>query len=63
MQYLAWDRGWRAQRNGLPLVANAYVQKYGQLARWSAWRSGWLAARDEQRAMSNEQRERGGVSW
>ncbi len=60
MQYLAWDRGWRGQRNGLPLASNQYVEKYGQLARFNAWRAGWLAAREEQRIESKEER---GVAW
>lgn len=58
---LAWDKGWRSQRNGLPLGANAYVEKYGQLTRFNAWKAGWLAAAAEEREKSKE--ERGGVAW
>lgn len=61
MPYLAWDKGWRAQRNGLPLGSNAYVEKRGQLARFNAWRAGWLAAAAEQKTVRRETES--GVQW
>lgn len=61
LAYLAWDKGWRSQRNGLPLAANAYAEKYGQLGRFNAWKAGWLAARDEEQ--QEKRKEETGVQW
>lgn len=46
---LAWDKGWRGMKAGLPLVGNPYGLRTGQQYMHTAWEDGWLQARESEK--------------